>query len=81
MSYLARNEKQIGNIIRRIRKKKGFSQAAIGEKCGLRQGTISVLESGNPAIKMKTFLSVLAALDLELKIQPREKGLDIEDLF
>lgn len=83
MADLARNPKQIGNLIRRTRKQRGCSQTQLGEKAGLRQETISLIESGNPATKLETILAVLAALDLEFRIGPRSKGraADIEDIF
>lgn len=68
MSELARSPQQLGNVIRRARKKRGMSQSELGERSGLRQETISLLENGNPAAKLETVLAVLAALDLEIKI-------------
>ena len=83
MSDLARNPKQIGNLIRRARKHRGLSQTQLGEKTGLRQATISLIETGNPAATLETILTVLSVLDLELRIAPRSKGTaaDIEDIF
>jgi HTH-type transcriptional regulator/antitoxin HipB len=83
MADLARTPKQIGNLVRRTRKNQGLSQTQLGEKAGLRQETISLIETGNPATKLETILSVLAALDLEFRIVPRSKGVasDIEDIF
>ena len=83
MSDLARNPKQIGNLIRRARKQRGLSQTQLGEKTGLRQATISLIETGNPAATLETILTVLSVLDLELRITPRSKGTaaDIEDIF
>lgn len=83
MTDLARTPKQIGNLVRRTRKRRGLSQSQLGEKAGLRQETISLIETGNPATKLETILAVLAALDLEFRIVPRSKGAasDIEALF
>ena len=82
MSDLARDPRQIGNLIRRARKRQGLSQKALGAKAGLRQETLSLIENGNPATKTETLLAVLAALDLELRIAPRSKGgLGIENDF
>jgi HTH-type transcriptional regulator/antitoxin HipB len=83
MTDLARNPKQIGNLVRRVRKKQGLSQRQLGGKSGLRQETISLIETGNPAAKLETILAVLAALDLEFRIVPRSKGdaAAIEDIF
>lgn len=83
MSDLARTPKQIGNIVQRARKARGWNQTQLGEKAGLRQETISLIETGNPATKLETILAVLAALDLEFQIAPRSKGqqADIEGIF
>lgn len=83
MTDLARNPKQIGNIVRRARKRHGWSQTQLGDKAGLRQETISLIETGNPATKLDTILAVLAALELEFRMAPRSKGTNkqIEDLF
>lgn len=83
MTDLARNPKQIGSIIQRARKRRGWNQTQLGDKAGLRQETISLIETGNPAAKLETILAVLAALDLEFRIVPRSKGrpADIEDIF
>ena len=83
MSDLARTPKQIGTIVQRARKKMGWNQTQLGEKAGLRQETISLIETDNPAAKLETILAVLAALDLEFRIAPRSKGkaADIEDIF
>lgn len=83
MGDLARDPRQIGNLIRRARKKQGLSQTQLGQKAGLRQETISLIETGNPATTLETILSVLATLDLEFQIMPRSKGraADIEEIF
>lgn len=74
MNDLARDPRQIGNVIRRTRKQRGWSQAALGEKAGLRQESISLLENGNAAARIETVLAVLGALDLEFRITRRSKG-------
>lgn len=82
VSDLARDPKQIGNLIRRTRKRRGLSQGALGAKAGLRQETISLIENGHEAAKLQTILKVLSALDLEFRIAPRSKGdLGIETDF
>lgn len=81
MSDLARSAKQLGTLIRRNRKKLGLSQSQLGERAGLRQETISLIETGNPAARLDTLLSILAAVDLEFRIAPRSRNSDIEDLL
>lgn len=83
MTELARTPRQIGNLVRRARKRRGWSQTQLGEKTGLRQETISLIETGNPATRLETILAVLAALDLEFRLAARSKSQasDIEALF
>ena len=83
MKDLARDPRQVGNLVRRARKNQGLSQSQLGDKAGLRQETISLIETGHPAAKLQTILGILAALDLELRIVPRSKGqaADIEEIF
>lgn len=81
MNDLARDPKQIGSLIRRARKRRALSQKEIGDKAGLRQATVSLIENGNPSVKIETLLAVLSALDLEFQIAPRSKGWDPESYF
>ena len=83
MQELARNPKQIGNLVRRARKKRDWSQTQLGDKVGLRQETVSLIENGNPATKIATILAVLVALELEFRVMPRTRGAAtaIEELF
>jgi HTH-type transcriptional regulator/antitoxin HipB len=78
--HIARTEKQLGAILRRARKQAGLTQSGLAN---LRQGTVSRLEAGAPAIQLHTLMEALAALNLELVIRPRSKAsaADIEDLF
>ncbi|MBW8907460.1 MAG: helix-turn-helix transcriptional regulator [Mesorhizobium sp.] len=78
---IARNEKQLGAVLRRARKQADLTQAELGDRTHLRQGTLSRLEAGEPAIQLRTLMAALSALDLELVVRPRAKAADIEDLF
>jgi len=73
MTTLARTPQQIGNAIRRARKQLGLNQAELGQRSGLRQATVSLIETGNPAARIDTVLALLAALDLEFQVAPRTK--------
>ncbi len=83
MTELARTPQQLGNLIRRARKKRHLSQTELASLAGVRQETISLIETGNPAAKLETILAVLAALGLEFRITPRSKttAADIEHIF
>ena len=80
---IARTEKQLGAILRRSRKQSGMTQHDLGNTIPIRQGTVSRLEAGEPAIQLRTLMATLAALNLELVVRPRTQGsaTDIEDLF
>jgi HTH-type transcriptional regulator/antitoxin HipB len=80
---IARTEKQLGAILRRARKKAGLTQSGLGKNIRLRQGTVSRLEAGEPAIQLRTVMEALAALDLELVVCARSKAspADIENIF
>ena len=80
---LARTPAQLGHALRRFRGLKGLSQAKLASLTGLRQATVSQIESGHGATRLETITSLLAALDLELTVAPRTKGSsqDIEDIF
>ena len=83
MDELARTSRQLGNIILRERKKRGWTQAMLAERAGLRQATVSTIEIGETSSKLPSILSVMAALDLELRVGLRTKGSNktIEDIF
>jgi HTH-type transcriptional regulator / antitoxin HipB len=80
---IARTPKQVGDVLRRLRRARGVTQNGLRDKTNLRQATISGLEVGEPGARLRTLFDVLAALDLELVIRPRTKAPadKIEDLF
>lgn len=67
-----RTRKQLGEAIRRFRRKKGFTQANIAKQTGLRQPTISDIENGNVATT-ETLFKVIAALDIEIQFSPIDR--------
>ena len=83
MSHTARTPEQIGALLGRQRYQAKLTQKELGDKAGLRQATISKLEAGSPNLRLETLCSVLAALDLELAIVPRQKSssADMENIF
>ncbi|RUZ76905.1 helix-turn-helix domain-containing protein [Mesorhizobium sp. M7A.F.Ca.US.006.01.1.1] len=83
LDAIARNEKQIGAILRRARRKAGLTQEALGDRVHLRQGTISHLEAGKPAVQLRTLMVTLSSLGLEIVVRRRSRGspADFEDLF
>lgn len=82
MSQIARTPDQIGAILRRARRARGWTQADLGRKTKLRQATISKMEAGE-STQMETFVRVLAALELEVVVRAREtfKPARMEEIF
>jgi HTH-type transcriptional regulator / antitoxin HipB len=74
MPELARDPKQIGNLIRNARKHKALSQKELASMVGLRQENISMIENGYASTKLHNLLAVLAALELELQVSVRSTG-------
>lgn len=83
MEQIARTPRQVGEAIRRRREQAGHSQAALGQMTGLRQATISQIESGNKATRIESICLILAALGLEFVVNDRSQGLpqDLASLF
>lgn len=83
MNALARSPKQLGLLIQRHRKARGMSQSELADLAGLRQEMISKIESGQPGSRLSSIYALLAALDLEMTVQPRTKSAtaDITDIF
>jgi HTH-type transcriptional regulator/antitoxin HipB len=82
MEKVARTPKQLGNLLRERRTELQLTQKELASRVGLRQSTVSALET-SAAVQATTLLSALAALDLEMVVRPRTKTSvqDIEALF
>jgi HTH-type transcriptional regulator/antitoxin HipB len=81
MSQSARTAKQLGALVRRERRRQGYSQAKLGEKIGLRQATVSKLEAGESATQLQTLLDALTALNLEIAVRKRSQSTGLEQIF
>jgi HTH-type transcriptional regulator/antitoxin HipB len=83
MDQLARTPAQFGYVIRRARKRAAMAQGQLGQRPGLRRGTVSQIETGNATARLETILALLAALALELRVADRAKpdATEREDLF
>jgi len=66
----------LGAVLRQERKKKQMSQTAVGRTVGIDQPTMSRVEKGNPGTELGTLFRLLAALDLELTVQERQRPSD-----
>lgn len=82
METIARTPLQLGSYIRQRRHELRLTQEQLAAKIGVQQRTVSVLET-SAAVRIATFLRIVAALDLELVIRPRTKSSakEIEAIF
>lgn len=81
MDQLVRLPRQLGAIIQSARVRQGMTQSELAGISGTQQKTISAIENGSVGVKLGTLLRVIASLDLDIKIGPRERGPSIEDVF
>mgnify|MGYP000005818282 CR=1 FL=1 len=83
VKQLTRTPKDIGYAIREARKAQKLTQKELAAISGVWQETISKIENGVGGTKLETLFDLLAALDHEILIQTRSKGMatDIEDWF
>jgi len=83
MDSIVRTARQLGQALQRRRRERRLTQVALGRKAKLRQATVSAVEAGEARTQLRTLMSLLAALDLELAVRPRSKGGgdDLEALF
>lgn len=75
MSTAVRTSGQLSPILKKLRRHKGWSQQALGEKVGLSQERISVIENHPEKVSLDSLLTVLMALDVEMQIAPKSTGI------
>jgi HTH-type transcriptional regulator/antitoxin HipB len=74
MERAIRNNKELGKIIRLVRKNKKMRQIDVAKKASVRQALASELENGATSAKIDTIIKVLAALEMDLTIVSRRKA-------
>lgn len=62
----------LGAAVYAARKRKGWRQSDLARRASVRQQLISDLENGIRTPRLDTMVKVLAALDLDLKVAPRQ---------
>ena len=74
LGLTARNPDQLGNALLRYRKLEAWTQKKLGDRAGVKQGIISLVESGTHGTRLETLCKILAALDLEFMVRKRKKS-------
>ncbi len=75
----ARNLKDLGDLIRLVRKKRNMTQEQLAKRCNVTQVAISKLETGQGAT-LQVFVQVMKALEVELSLKDIEK-IDTDNLL
>ena len=81
MADLVRSPRMAGDLVRKARLAAGWTQAELAARMRVRQATVSKLEAGAPATRMKVFFDALSALGLELVADRRGSKANFGDLF
>lgn len=63
-----------GPLLRALRKQRGVSQKELASQLGVSPPTLSVLEKDASTASLQRVMRVLALLDMELVVRPRNKG-------
>lgn len=74
MRTKATSTKSLGQILRSVRKQRNLSQADAGKSVSIDQPTLSQVERGETNIRVDTLFRILAALDMEMIVRPRQKN-------
>ena len=71
MDYSARTPAQLGPILKSIRAARELTPQSAGVKVGLKQSTVSTIESDSGHSSVATLYKLLSALGLELVIRDK----------
>ena len=74
MEKIIRNNKDLGEAIRLARRNMGLRQIDLARRASVRQALVSELENGATTAKLDTVIRMVAALDMDLSIVPRQNA-------
>ncbi|MFT3800793.1 MAG: helix-turn-helix domain-containing protein [Burkholderiaceae bacterium] len=63
--------KELGDLIRGLRKQRGWTQSQLAEQADLLPKTISAIESGTGRVLLINVMHCLSALDVDVRIESR----------
>jgi HTH-type transcriptional regulator/antitoxin HipB len=72
MKQILSLSRQLGPLLQSARKGAGLSQTALAQRLGISQSRISAMELDPGSISVDQLLALLAALDHEVLVQPRQ---------
>jgi HTH-type transcriptional regulator/antitoxin HipB len=79
MQQMVISSKDLGAQLRDLRKQKGLTQADLGRKVGLDQKKVSLMENGNPNVRVDSLFRLLSALGCGMVLQAKTENLQLGD--
>lgn len=71
MQQIIVSPKDLGTAVKNLRKDKELTQANLGKLVGLDQKKVSLIENGNPNIRIDSMFRLLSALGVGVVLQPK----------
>ncbi len=71
MDYLCKTPRQLGQILKGLRRDKGITQAQAGSRIGLRQSEISSLEADPSKSSLERLFRLASTLELDFVVRDR----------
>ena len=72
MDYLIKTPTQLGAVLKGYRRDQKITQADLGARVGLPQNAVSEIEASPDRTSLARVFKLLAALDLDLVVRPRQ---------
>ena len=69
MRFPIRVNGDLGPLLKRLRKDRGWSQTELGQRVGLSQERISVIENRPESVTLDNLLTLLMVLDVHLALE------------
>jgi HTH-type transcriptional regulator/antitoxin HipB len=74
VDHVARTPAQLGPILKSCRMERGLTQRNTGARVGLKQSTVSQMETRAERSSIESLYKLLSALNLELVIRDKDTG-------
>jgi HTH-type transcriptional regulator/antitoxin HipB len=74
VDHVARTPAQLGPILKSCRIERGLTQRNAGAPVGLKQSTVSQMETHAERSSIESLYKLLSALNLELLLRDKDKG-------
>ncbi|MGI4849735.1 MAG: helix-turn-helix domain-containing protein [Janthinobacterium lividum] len=79
MKHILSLSKQLGPLLQSARKSAGMSQTALAQRLGISQSRVSAMELDPASISVEQLLALLAALNHEVLVQPKQGAAVVSD--